>query len=1697
MRGAQSPAVVAPRGLVLRFVDRLIRGILPAAAACLICTFPVDALATLTVNPEQPLAVGDEYDQPSGSVKCARTLTADVVALDQVIFFNRLDVFLPSGMIYALRRDVEPISGTTIGPGNVQLRVDKRPRPLVLRLNVGDCLQVNFTNLLASSRVDSNQPATRSASMMVDGLSLVGSIASAGAHVGANPSSLVMPGETTAYTWYGSKRGSFLVHSAGAMTGGEGNGGQPDHGLFGVVTVEPAGSVWYRSQVTTAELALATVGAGPGSSPPSLPQIDYDVVYPPGHNFAGRPVLRILDGNEIFHSDLTAIIANIPAGTFPNVTASAPDNNGIVRGRDDPFREITVVYHDENELIQAFPVLETEFFAQSIRDNMAINYGTGGIGAEIISYGADTIETGPFGSPHIPAGNSAKCNDCKYEDAFLSAWAVGEPAMVVERAPAGVGEPSATGAALQALYQDDPSNVYHSYLNDHVKMRVLHGGVTEFHIHHLHAHQWLHTQDSDNSSYYDSQAIGPGSSFTLDVAYNGGGNRNKTPGDSIFHCHFYPHFAQGMWALWRNHDVFEDGTRTLPDAEIPGGALTPAVVPIPGQAMAPLPTTVMPGYPFYIPGVAGHRPPHPPLDTVDDGGLPRHMVVGGTVLDGRRGPFDREALLMDAVALPEDGTDLEKAAMAFHAKRTHPTLTPEGTPATFITNGLPPAPGAPYADPCVDDNGAVTGTPRTIKAAVMQLDAIINKSGWHFPQTRMLSLWGDVASYQAGTRAPEPFFMRAHSGDCIEYYHTNLVPNFYDVDDFQVFTPTDILGQHIHLVKFDVTSSDGSANGWNYEDGTFSPDEVMERIRAINAFGGLDPGTTAVDPTRVTLQAKLHPYFGVLGAQTTIQRWWADPLLNAAGEDRTIRTVFTHDHFGPSTHQQVGLYAGLLIEPAGSTWRDSETGVAMGGRFDGGPTSWRADILTQDPADSHREFMLEFQDFALAYTADGTPVNPPGRVDIGLPFIIGPPPTPMPEAISADDVGTFTINYRNEPLALRLRDPVTNTQAAGKAGDPAFAYSSKTTRADPALNSQPSFYPPLTKGVQPLDPFTPLMRAYEGDKTIVRMLTGATEEGHNFTIHGLRWLHEADDPTSGWRNAEMNGISEHFEFELGPLPRIAGPPRRRKITDFLYQPGASVDDQWNGMWGILREYRGKRGDLLPLPNNLDGKLPWSTHIRSQLKNWQRVCPRTAPWRKFWISAVAAAEVVGVDGVVYNSGHGLHDPTALMYVLDSDLDAAGRLKPGTPIEPLILRANAGDCVKITLRNRLPTVVPDFDGFNMFPMIVNNFNANQVRPSSHVGLHLQLGHYDVGRRDGMNVGLNVHHTQPPGPKKQDYVMYAGSLAVGEDGWVTATPIEFGAINMIPTDPLKQSSKGLVGGLIIEPKGSSWTFPEAGTRATADVFSPRGVFREFVMVTQTDIQMVLPDGTPVPRVGGAPEDAEDSANRALNYRSEPMWTRAGFDPGADFETTNDIDFSDVLSEAGGGVIETPLFTAEVGTPVRFRVLQPQGHPRNQVISIQGHMWRHEPGNPNSNVIGSQGGHGPAMHWDIIPLHGAGGAFGIAGDYLYRDRASFAVDGGTWGVFRVTPKAGALRVQTSLPAYAVYSSPAGDNSLTAAMQSGGDEGSSPALSVLSQVEQNALAQQLLAELLSGRRLSRAAAGAAEMSEIGGNGQSDPTAVP
>ena len=153
-----------------------------------------------------------------------------------------------------------------------------------------------------------------------------------------------------------------------------------------------------------------------------------------------------------------------------------------------------------------------------------------------------------------------------------------------------------------------------------------------------------------------------------------------------------------------------------------------------------------PGFPFWIAGIehsVGQRPPTPPLDMLTasrgaelqatgdplwkhpgiadadaidgwDGGLPRFTVDGFSaggeaVVALTRLDFSREMLKAKPFFFPEEGTDIEQAAMAFHALRCHDTSRPNGDAAMcpeadgsgtdgfgpgFVLNGAPPVPGA-------------------------------------------------------------------------------------------------------------------------------------------------------------------------------------------------------------------------------------------------------------------------------------------------------------------------------------------------------------------------------------------------------------------------------------------------------------------------------------------------------------------------------------------------------------------------------------------------------------------------------------------------------------------------------------------------------------------------------------------------------------------------------------------------------------------------------------------------------------------------------------------------------------------------------------------------------------------------------------------------------------------------------------------
>jgi hypothetical protein len=126
-----------------------------------------------------------------------------------------------TGRVYALNEDVSGMLGGTIPA-----------RPMVLHINVGDCLTVAFTNQLAGDR----------ASFHVDMMAF-DPLTSYGANVGQNPlDQSAGPGEQRNYVFYAHPEfgtGGALIRDYGDPLDG------PRNGLFGAIVIGPTGSKYY------------------------------------------------------------------------------------------------------------------------------------------------------------------------------------------------------------------------------------------------------------------------------------------------------------------------------------------------------------------------------------------------------------------------------------------------------------------------------------------------------------------------------------------------------------------------------------------------------------------------------------------------------------------------------------------------------------------------------------------------------------------------------------------------------------------------------------------------------------------------------------------------------------------------------------------------------------------------------------------------------------------------------------------------------------------------------------------------------------------------------------------------------------------------------------------------------------------------------------------------------------------------------------------------------------------------------------------------------------------------------------------------------------------------------------------------------------------------------------------------------------
>ncbi|WP_249038756.1 multicopper oxidase domain-containing protein [Haloterrigena salifodinae] len=252
----------------------------------------------------------------------------------------------------------------------------------------------------------------------------------------------------------------------------------------------------------------------------------------------------------------------------------------------------------------------------------------------------------------------------------------------------------------------------------------------------------------------------------------------------------------------------------------------------------------------------------------------------------------------------------------------------------------------------------------------------------------------------------------------------------------------------------------------------------------------------------------------------------------------------------------------------------------------------------------------------------------------------------------------------------------------------------------------------------------------------------------------------------------------------------------------------------------------------------------------------------APVREYDIFAVPSE-------LVYNDA-GDHDPEGQVYVLEENLVdvLTGKMNP----EPLVIRANVGDCVEINLTNLMP------DG-----------RSN----------HIHFVSYDVLGSDALSNGFNYDQTAYPG-ETMPYRWYAD-----EEG----TIFFHDHINGI-----EEVMKGHFAALIVEPEDSEWLDPHTGepieSGSQAIITQPDGDdFREFALLYHDFAPLRNRQGN---FVNPQEEHNQNAGVMAMNYRNAPYYRRG-----------NDPDPAYVHSSYVHGDPETPTLEAYHGDPVRIRLV------------------------------------------------------------------------------------------------------------------------------------------------------------------------------
>lgn len=1488
------------------------------------------------------------------------TRTYNVLAINVDITVNRFGDHDPFGFMYVQAEKLNDVraqeaalkanaaagsdgSGAKVSNG---LRQDAI-QPLVLRARLGECVQVNLTNQLTAAPRGGpgftavpliTQPGgVPSVSIDIPGVSYDAAQGAGGQAVGNNPTNvMVPPGATYSYRYFLDPLmgdGVRVFHSGGDATQ------LTLHGLFGALVAEPAGSTWLDPDTGADRTTDRTFNS-------------FAAIIRPGSGTAFREFVLLYHeiGDEMFN------LRRPPRESGTPISCIA-ETDGL--GVGDPFGM-------RDEGVSA----NCGYGTLSYRpDGRALNYRSESFYRRLELQTRRGLQTDQ--SVHAA------------ESLIYGSYNNGDPATPMPR----------------------------SYLGEPTIIRIAHAGGEQLHVHHLHGggDRWPQNPNAvannfaggleknppnDASSIMlDSQTLGPGESYNNRIECGAGGCQ-QAAGDFLYHCHIAHHYIAGMWSFWRVYDTRQPDLAVVPGRTAPPTAVTSQG--LIGRTIAGK-TVIGSGTPtssqvLVSDLVEGQLPPQGVRLNNNDATVWDWQKAG----TGTSPLYNGEPETTDVWPDYQSPTPGQRNPILFNpsdGRPAWPMLSPHlglrppfsqaghtgaarlgETGSSTRPDGICPA-GAPVR------TYNITGISVPVQETLREQDPHGTVYVLNEDKDRVL------ADARSGVKAPDPLAIRSNVGDCVAITLTN------EMDPAQ--QPK--VNMHSHFVQFDPTSSDGVITGLSFEQSVYTNSLENRTSTAATAAGATQVTVSNVDNLRPGIyiavgsgkaDIEIRKITAISGTTLTFDR----ALSNAhvAGEPVSVEftqyrwysdvdsgTVFWHDHVNGIQSWAHGLFGAHIIEPRGSTYHDPRTGaeVRSGTIVD----IYNSNLVGGGVRSSFREFMIFLSNGRRGraeLTADPAVV---GRIDRN----------------AGQECEESSINLRAAPIGERT-PPGTNTQqrqefnggivcrnTTSRVNDP--------TAANTVVATVTAVDPYVFSSVKYGDPTTPLLRAYAGDPVVIRTI-GVNDRVEALRIQGHRFARERFNGDGELVDAATTGISERFDYVLDGG---AGGPRHM-AGDYLYYSTRNFAFE-SGGWGIFRVHDHLRSDLRPLPDRTappsGAGFPLLTPATGNTQATPGPDPATTSNSVVSSTAspcAASAPVRAYDVSVFNQTLPTApqaDGNGIMYSLTSDMAAirAGTKRP----EPLVLRANQGDCLQVTLHNQV--------------------DAGTQYGGTRAGFDLGKLLFNPQTSAGSAVGLNPDTT------------------VAAGGTFT---YRFAADKLLGTSIIQNLGSpasmrhGAYGQVIVEPTGSTWFNSADGaplgatrTSSQAIIRASSGNFREFsVSMGTNDIHYAQSINQYQDVIAGTGVNSQFPAfNQAvanapvysqINYSSAPLTTRLGLtasppnaDPAWEF----------AFSSTQFGDPATPVFRAIAGDPVVMR-LSIGASDQFHTFSVGGHVFPQEPNMWNggsdqrSQLLPSRSfSSGETAEVELVG--GAGGTTRSTGDYLYGDGRQPFTEAGMWGIFRVLP--------------------------------------------------------------------------------------------